>query len=78
VNPMRKQLIRQIEQARRRFGRRYRDLPARPFTAGQRKLQRKHGSPVKFASGLTLCIGEISECEAELAIEKYLEQWRAA
>ena len=52
-------------------------MPSKAETAGQKKLQKKHGTPKAFAEGVVSCIGEISVLEANLAIRKYRDEWNA-
>lgn len=53
-------------------------MPTKPKTAGQRVLQKKHGTPRAFARAVVNAIGEISVLEAQLAIRKYRDEWQAA
>lgn len=53
-------------------------MPTRATTAGQRALQKKHGTPRAFARAVVNSIGEISILEAQLAIRKYRDEWQAA
>ena len=53
-------------------------MPSKARTPGQRKLQRKHGSPKSFAKACIRALGEISLAEAEAAINKYHEEWAVA
>lgn len=54
------------------------DLPSEAKTAGQRRLKRKHGSPLTFAKACINAIGDISYGEAEAAIRKYAREWDEA
>ena len=53
-------------------------MPDKATTAGQRALQKKHGTPRAFARAVVNAIGEISILEAQLAIRKYRDEWQAA
>lgn len=53
-------------------------MPTKAQTAGQRILQRKHGTPRLFARAAVNAIGEVSVLEANVAIRKYLHEWQAA
>lgn len=53
-------------------------MPSKATTAGQRALQKKHGTPRAFARAVVNAIGEISVLEANLAIRKYRDEWQAA
>lgn len=53
-------------------------MPNKATTAGQRALQKKHGTPRVFARAVVNAIGEISILEAQLAIRKYRDEWQAA
>jgi hypothetical protein len=53
-------------------------MPDKATTAGQRALQKKHGTPRVFARAVVNAIGEISVLEANVAIRKYLDEWQAA
>lgn len=50
-------------------------MPNKATTAGQRALQKKHGTPRAFAIGVINAIGEISVLEANIAIRKYRDEW---
>ena len=46
---------------------------------GQRRLQKKHGTPAEFAQAVYRCVpGDISMDEAKAAIAKYQREWDAA
>lgn len=53
-------------------------LPDAAETPGQRELQAKHGTPKSFAEACIRAIGEISPAEARAAVNRYLNEWRAA
>jgi len=53
-------------------------MPAKATTTGQRKLQKRHGTPREFALALIRAIGEISILEAQTAAEKYKREWERA
>lgn len=53
-------------------------MPNEATTAGQRTLKKKHGTPRAFARAVVNAIGEISVLEANVAIRKYLDEWKAA
>ena len=53
-------------------------MPNEATTAGQRALKKKHGTPRAFARAVVNAIGEISVLEANVAIRKYLDEWKAA
>jgi len=53
-------------------------MPSKATTPGQWKLQKKHGSPKRFAKDVIKAIGEISPAEAETAINKYRDEWVVA
>lgn len=53
-------------------------MPNKATTAGQRALQKEHGTPRAFARAVVNAIGEISILEAQLAIRKYRDEWEAA
>lgn len=49
------------------------------LTPGQRKLQKKHGTPAEFATAVYNCVpGDISMGEARAALEKYQKEWDQA
>jgi len=53
-------------------------LPDKAISTGQRRLQKKHGTPLKFAHVCAEALGEVSVDEANDAIEKYRREWLAA
>lgn len=53
-------------------------MPNKATTAGQRALQKKHGTPRQFADACVNAIGEISPLDAHRAIRKYLDEWERA
>jgi hypothetical protein len=54
------------------------EMPDAATTAGQRRLQEKHGTPRQFAKDVIQAIGEISVPAAEAAIKRYEREWDAA
>ena len=49
------------------------------FTAAQRRLKKKHGTPEEFAAACYRAVPHwVSFDEARMAIEKYNAEWRAA
>jgi len=55
------------------------NVPRGTFTAAQRALIRKHGTPAKFAADVYKCVpGDISLDEARQAVDKYNREWSAA
>jgi hypothetical protein len=48
------------------------------FTAKQKALAKKHGTPNEFAIAVYKAVPEISMTEAEKAIEKYDTEWKKA
>jgi hypothetical protein len=52
--------------------------PNKATTPGQWALQKQHGTPKVFARACVQAIGEISPAEAEVAINKYREEWAVA
>jgi hypothetical protein len=48
------------------------------FTAKQRALVKKHGTPAEFALAVYACVGEISMGEAADAVGKYSREFAEA